>query len=1127
MKKNRVGSCPNRHCLQKICRIMKLSALLLLFFALTLTANTTDAQQRLRDLSLENATILDVFRAIEAQSDFGFFFKDDQMDMQKRYSLNLEDASIEETLAQVFSDNEYSYQIIGDNVVVMGKDALSTSALSLTNLQQQGKTVTGTVRDASGQTIPGASILIKGTTVGTISNMDGKFTLSGVPEDATLQFSFVGMNSVEVSAADKTTFDIVLKEETLGLDEVVVVGYGAQKKVNLTGSVAKVDGDAIAKISNPNTSKALQGLANGITVIDRGGAPGGDDPQIFIRGVGTTGNANPLILVDGIEMSLSNVPSADIENVSVLKDAASSAIYGSRAAHGVILVTTKRGKKGKMRVSYDGYVGVQDRAIKPEAVGAREYMEMVNEASINKGNSSIFTEEAISITESGADPYGHAYVVYPDEIYNANYITEHTLKVTGGTDEGKYLLSLNYLDQPGLTENTSYERYNMRLNTDFKIGKRLNVGADIQFRHMDREWPGGLGSALASAWSMVPTTPVRYQNGNYSLDDQNNNPVAALDPSVIGTQEYTKDEVYLQLKTDYKILDGLSVKGVAAVNGGWTMDKNHNRTHKFYDGNDNYVNTWNPQNSVWDRRITGYQVTLRALAIYNKTFNDARALDILAGAEQISHRSHYLTGSRSNLISDDMPYISLGDSEYQYAYSDIQRSGYYPVQYGLNSFFGRVNYGYKERYLFEANVRKDGSSRFAKGNKWGVFPSVSAAWRLSQEGFMADLSFISNLKLRASWGQMGNERIGEFKYASQYSVEDNVMNGNLVTGVTQYDMANSDITWETVELSNIGIDFSLFNGKFFGEMEYYRKDTRDILLTLGIPSYIGLGAPEQNAGVVRNSGFETLLGYRKTQGDFKFTTSFNFSYNKNEWIDRASDDEYIDGWKMQKEGSALDTYYIFRTDGLIADEDALTEYKRNLTEDPRGLSSLKPGDIKFVDVTGDGKIDKDDREIYHSNIPRFTIGYNFNAEYRGFDLSLFFQGAMGANTYIYGEWYEGPSYGAFTGVHFRDRWTPENENTNASVPRLEAASGRNFTKYNDFFLTKNNYLRLKNIQLGYNLPTNILQNINIEKARIYVSGSNLFTISSLDQGLDPESFDGRVRSYPTTKVISLGVNVTF
>ncbi|MBS2210687.1 TonB-dependent receptor [Carboxylicivirga mesophila] len=1102
---------------------MRLTMLFLIVSFMHVAASSYSQSKNSITLKLKNATVEEALKMIQNNSGIDIFFQSEMIPKETKVDLNAESSSIGEIMDAVLKHTDLTYRMIDENIVIVPK-----TSSDIKPIQQDAIVITGKVMDVNGEPLPGVNVFEKAnTTHGVITGIDGTYSIKLSVREAVLTFSYIGFEEQSIVVGDRTQLDITLIEETTGLDEVVVVGYGAQKKVNLTGSVAKVDGDAIAKVSNPNTSKSLQGLANGITVIDRGGAPGGDDPQIFIRGVGTTGNSNPLILVDGVEMSLSDVPSADIENVSVLKDAASSAIYGSRAAHGVILVTTKRGKEGKMRVSYDGYVGVQDRAVKPKAVGAREYMEMVNEASVNKGNSPIFSEEDITITESGSDPYGHPYVVYPDEIYNANYITEHTIKVSGGTEEGKYLLSLNYLDQPGLTDNTSFKRYNMRLNTDFKIGQRMDVGADIQYRHMEREWPGGLGSAQKTAWSMVPTTPVQYENGNYALDDQNNNPVAYLDPSVIGTQNYNRDEVYAQLKASYELLEGLSVKGVAAVNGGWTMDKNHNRTHKFFDENDNYVNTWNPQSSVWDRRITSYQVTLRALANYTKNFNGVHDLNILAGAEQISHRSHYLTGSRSNLISDDMPYISLGDSEYQYVYSDIQRNGYYPVKYGLNSFFGRVNYGYKERYLVEANVRRDGSSRFAEGNKWGVFPSVSAAWRISQEEFMTSADFITNLKLRASWGQMGNERIGEFKYLPQYAVEDNVMNGNLVTGVTQYDMANSDISWETVELSNIGLDFSLFNGKLFGELEYYRKDTRDILLTLGIPTYIGLGAPEQNAGVVRNSGFETLLGYRKSHGDFRFTTTFNFSYNKNEWIDRASDDEFIDGWKMQKEGHALDAYYIFRTDGLIANEEELAEYKSSFTEDPRGINGLKPGDIKFVDVNGDGAIDKDDRQILHSNIPRFTFGYNFNAEYKGFDLSLFFQGATGANTYIYGEWYEGPSYGAFTGIHFRDRWTPENENPNASIPRLEAASDRNFTKYNDFFLTKNNYLRLKNAQLGYNLPSGILEKVNIEKARIYVSGTNLFTISNLDQGLDPESFDGRVRSYPTTKIISLGMNVTF
>jgi TonB-linked SusC/RagA family outer membrane protein len=429
--------------------------------------------------------------------------------------------------------------------------------------------------------------------------------------------------------------------------------------------------------------------------------------------------------------------------------------------------------------------------------------------------------------------------------------------------------------------------------------------------------------------------------------------------------------------------------------------------------------------------------------------------------------------------------------------------------------------------LLEANIRTDGSSRFAQGNKWGVFPSVSAGWRLSEEAFLKDISFINNLKLRASWGQTGNERIGEFLYLSQYGTENVIMNGQIVSGVRQSQMPNQAITWETAELTDIGLDFAFLGNSIFGELDYYSKDTKDILLNLAIPQFIGLSAPPQNAGIVRNSGVEVMLGYRKTEGNFTFSVSGNLAYNNNQWVDRAGDDANISGWTIQKEGSPLNAFYIYQADRLFANDQELSEYQAKYAADPRGMSVLKAGDVRLVDTNGDNTINPDDRQIFHPNIPNFTYGLTFNAEYKGFDLSVFFQGTSGANRMFNGEWYEGPSYETFAGLHFRDRWTIENQNGNASIPRLTAADSKNINTYNTFFLKDVSYLRLKNVQLGYTIPSGITNKIKLDRVRLYISGSNLLTFSGLDQGLDPENNSGRPTDFPLLKIINLGLNINF
>ena len=1058
----------------------------------------------------------EVLNEVENELQYSVIYKKDEVNEAKLINQRFENATLEEVLSAVL-DKGLDFKIEGKMIVITR--AQRGSAGKVAGTQQNRKTVSGVVRDEQGVPVIGANVLEKGTSNGTITDMDGRYTLQ-VAEGATLQISYIGYGTKEMKVAGQSSIDVQLAEDSEALSEVVVVGYGVQRKVTTSGAVTKLEGDDINKMTVVNATKALQGLSSGITVVDRGGAPGSDDPEIYLRGVGTTGNAKPLILVDGIEMSLSQVPASEIENISVLKDAASASIYGSRAAHGVILVTTKRGKEGKLTVSYNGTIGFQDRAVKPKGVSAREYMEMVNESLLNAGSALKYTEDDILATENGSDPYHHVYNDWLGEVYKPAYITQHTLSMNGGTETSRYLLSFDYLDQPGLTDNTNYKRYNYRVNTDFNIGKMIKLSSDVTYRHIDRLWPEGLGTAQSDVWSMQPTSPIRYENGDYALDKQNRNAVSVLDMDVVGEDEYDMDALYGQLKLDFEPIKDLVFTGMASLNGSWDRRKVHYKNHKYYNEDGVMVTQRNNPNSVADTRNNDYQLTLRFLANYKKKFNEKHDFAVLYGMERISYRNYYSFAQRKDLISDELPDVSLGSASSQFAEG-------YPTMWGINSFFGRINYGYMDKYLVEANVRADGSSRFAKGNKWGVFPSFSAAWRLSEEGFIKDLNFFDNLKLRASWGQTGNERIDEFMYLPQFGTENVIMNGQLVTAIRQTQMANPDVTWETVEQTNVGLDFSFLNNSIYGELDWYSKDTKDILLALGIPHFIGLDAPEQNAGVVRNSGFEAMLGFRKKLGEVNFSASVNVSYNKNRWIDRGGDDTNIDGWTIQALDSPLNAFYIYEADGLIANDQELAEYKAKYKEDPRGMSVLKAGDVKLVDVNGDGTIDPDDRQIYNSNIPKFIYGINLSAEWKGFDLSLLFQGSSGSNRFLYGEFIEGPSYEAFTGIHFRDRWTETNQSADASMPRLEAANNRNMSTYNTFFMQNSSYLRLKNAQLGYTFSSNVTDKLRIQRLRLYLSGSNLFTISSLFQGLDPEGNDGRISDFPVLRIINFGVNIVF
>lgn len=1061
------------------------------------------------NLNLKNATVKELFREIEKQTSYRFSYRDIEINNKGGITISGQGKELKEVLTNELAKQQLSYTVSGNKIIVSPAKKEATST--------KDKKVTGKVVDAKGEPVIGATIMEKGTTNGTITDFDGNFTLN-VSDNSMLEVSYVGYQTQSVKAIFGKNLAVTLREDTELLDEVVVVGYGTQKKVNLTGAVNQVSGKEVKKITTPNTVKSLQGMSPGLTIIDNGGAPGNDSPTIFLRGIGTPNDSSPLILVDGVEMSLSSIPSSDIESISVLKDAASASIYGARAAHGVILVTTKRAKDNRFTISYDGYVGLQDRTTKPKAVSAIEYYSMVNEAAYNIGKTDpVFDLQEV---ENGKLPY----VVWPNEFFKTSYIQEHTLTVSGGMEKGKYLLSLNALDQPGIVDDTNYNRYNLRMNTDFTLFDRLKIGADIQLTHLCRENAAGLyfqeyREALNNIWGMSPSTPIFYENGYYALGSEKTNPIAQANKNVTGLDRYTSDTYYVGFNAVYDTNFGLSFHGFAGVNGEFTRNKEFDKQYDFYDESGYYYYSFNKGSFVYDTRNTNYQMTLRAMLQYEKAFKKNN-LKFIIGAEQITSRSDWNRSGRKGLISTELPEVSLGDSEFQYADGNLSK-------WGLNSYFGRLNYDYAGKYLFEANVRMDGSSRFAKGNKWGTFPSFSAAWRISEENFMDNLNFISNLKVRGSWGRMGNERIGLFRYLSQYGTSSGVYGGGLSSMVYQSDIANSNITWETVESSNIGLDISVLSDKLYGSFDFYVKNTKDILMTLPIPIYTGLNPSEINAGVVKNSGFESIIGYRNRFGEFNFDSNVSFSYNKNEWVDRNGDDCNISGSTINKLGEALNSYYVYKTDGLIANKEDLEAYKKQIKKDPRGIDNVMEGDIKFVDLDGDGEITADDdRYIVHPNIPIMAFSLNLKAEYKGFDLSMFFQGTAGGNTFLGNNFFEGPSFESFTSDIFRDRWSYDNQVADASLPRLRLADNFNSDQTNDFYIVTNNYLRMKNLQLGYTFPKSIIKTRFISNLRLYINATNLFTIKSsrLPSGYDPETSG---YGYPPVSVYSFGVNLQF
>lgn len=988
-----------------------------------------------------------------------------------------------------------------------------TLSLMMNFAVAQNLKVSGIVSDDAGVPIIGAIVSVDGTAAAVQTDLDGYYTLSNVPSNAVLNATYVGMKAMKQNVDGKTTINFELKRDIHDIDEIVIVGYGAQKRTSLTSSISTVDADELMQVPVSNTTLALQGRAPGLTIINNGGSPGNESFDIFIRGIGTTGDTSPLILVDGIEGNLADLSPSDIENISVLKDAASAAIYGSRAAHGVILVTTKRGVEGKPVVSYTGNVGIQMRAVVPEAVSAGEYYSMVNESAINEGYDALYSPEFIKSAEQGLE----TYVNYPDELYTPTIMQDHALAITGGNEKGKYRVSLGMVDQPAIVANNSYQRYNLRVNTDIKLGEYFTTSLDAQVIHSDRTEAsdGQYSSVYSNVWGQNPSSPVMWDNGTYALDDTKCNPIAFTDSDLVGYNSNTYDSYLANLSLGYDSKFGLKANASVIAEGGFSRNKTLYKEVSFYDEFGNFVKMENEDSQVGDSRASSYDLTLRGIITYDKTFGKS-TFSALVGAEQRAARSSSVTAQRKGLISTSVPQVSLGDADRQYAYGSES-------MYGMSSYFARLRYEYDNKYMIEANFRADGSSNFAPGNKWGYFPAFSGAWRISQESFMEDVTWLSDLKLRASWGQLGNERVGAFQYVSTLSTSSWMFNDKKTSTVWQAAMANPDMTWETTETFDVGLEFSFLNNSLYGELDYYDKYTRDILMDLPIPSYNGLTAPTINAGVIRNSGVEVTLGYRKIQGEFTFDVSGNFSYNKNEWVDRNGDDININGSTINQLGSPLNAYYTYMTDGLLANEAELEEYKSQYSEIPGGFTDVYPGDVRYVDLNGDGKVTTDDRYLVHPNIPTMYFSLNLNANYKGFDFSAFFQGTAGGNVYLSGLYTEGPSFQNFTSVFFRDRWTPENENGDAAVARLKLATQNGG---GDFYIRSNDYIRLKNAQIGYTFTDSVIKSKAIKSLRVYISGTNLFTITAADlpQGYDPEGTTG---AYPLTSVISLGANIQF
>ncbi|MDO4179993.1 MAG: TonB-dependent receptor [Bacteroidales bacterium] len=995
---------------------------------------------------------------------------------------------------------------------------------------QQNVAVSGTVKDVNGEPIIGASVVVKGTTNGTITDFDGNFTLEASAK-GTLVVSYIGYKTQEVVINGQRSLNITLKEDTEVLDEVVVVGYGTQKKATLTGSVSSIGGEDLKKVSTANLTNTLAGKTAGVIANTRSGEPGADDATILIRGKGTTGDTSPLIVVDGIaDRSFGRLNPEDIESISVLKDA-SAAIYGARAANGVILVTTKRGKEGKVKVNYSGNVSFSQPTRVPEMLNAYQYATYVNEFDAAQGNALTYPETAIAKILDGSDQINYPDTNWWKEVArNWATNTEHSLSVSGGNEKMSFYTSAQYMYQDVIYKNSpqNYNQYQFSTNLDAHITKAIHFSFDILGRQaVDSRGVYTTEDLFGYFLTTSPMAAPYYPNGLLRIghDGMTNNAVLMVS-DIPGTSKSTYNTLNLKPKVRIDldvITPGLYVEGYAAMDYSFNRNKTQRAPYDIYSykaDTDEYVNQREGTGavSVGTWQSTSSNITLNARIGYSHLFEGGHKVDAFVAYEQCKYDYEYLYGYRTNFISSALPDLDFGSTD-----KKDQSNGGNSNETARQNWFGRINYGYKDRYLAEVTLRYDGSMNFAPGHRWGLFPAFSAGWVVSEENFFEPLrDAVSFLKLKGSWGMMGNDAISAYQYLSMYGFNgsQHAVFGTSYTpvqGIYETVTANPLVTWETAKTWNIGLSTQFLGGKFGLDIDYFQSNRSDILATrnASVPTYSGLSLPAENIGKVKNSGFETVLSYHDRKGDFEYGVTGNVTYAKNKVVYM---DEAVNTPEWQRTtGHPIDGAIYYVATGIYQTQEEIDATPH--------LWGTKVGDLIYQDTNGDGNITWDDAvRRDKSATPKWIFGLTLNGSWKGFDVNAFFQGQADAEILVQ------PTMNMAT-EFYEGRWCESNtaeQNAAAKWPRAfmkeSQVDGRN-SYSSTWWLRDASFVRLKSLEVGYTFPKQTLSSIGLEALRLYVNGNNLFTIDSV--GLfDPEMTNG-VKGYSLQRTWTVGVNVTF
>lgn len=1105
----------------KILRIMKIAAVLVFVLSFHAFANSYGQTIKI-NLSMENASFREIIERLEKESGYYVVVKYNQTLLDKKVNADFKNATVTDILDDLLKDTGLGYKIVDRYIAISSLSELKTVA-------QQQKVISGKITDSSGASLPGVSVVVKGTTTGVITDNNGTYSLSNVPENATLQFSFVGMKMQEIVVGNKTAINVTLAEEAVGIEEVVAIGYGTRKKETLTGAISKVDGKDLKVSPSPNLSSSLGGKIPGIVSVNSSGQPGEDGSKLLIRGLGTLGNNNPLIIVDGIDVgSIDRLDPNDIESLSVLKDA-SAAIYGSKAANGVIIVTTKRGSKGKAKIEYGYNLGLGQPTMKPQMANSYEYNKYLNAYYVaNSESDKQMSDGDLEKLKTGSDPDN--YFANTDwwrtVVRNYAPIQRHTASIRGGTDELKYFASVGHLDQQSVFKNGAdgFKQSNYRANLDWQLNKYVKFGINLSGRFDDKTKQN---TDMRDIWWMAqainPRFPAYFSNGlPWEGKEDGWNPVMMVsDAGGTNVNKTNSNQNMVTYEVKIPWIEGLSVDGWYSLDKAQSNSRRQQYPWTVY-GRKNAEGVYPPSIA---KRLAQISLTEGADWNTSQTFNTkinfARKfglhdINVFVAYEQNKYESKWLSAYRNDLISTNSDaQLFMGSQIGQVADGSA---------YNMNrqNYFSRLSYNYSGKYYLDATFRRDGSPIFPANKRFGNFPGISASWRISEEKFIKNNApYINNLKLRASWGQLGNDRVAEYQYLTAYNYTDAqvFMGGanNLLPAFYPGVNANPNITWEVAENKNIGLDASFLDRLIEVEFDVYRNSRKNILIprNASIPDYVGLSLPNENLGKMRNQGFELLLTHSKKIGDFNYSISGNYSYNTNTVVD-IDETPNVEEWQ-KRTGKPFGAELYYKTEGLYTPGDITN------TNLPK-YGGAKAGDIKVLDYNSDGKIDGNDRVRMDKSldVPRVMYGFSIKASYKAFDINMVFQGAE--KVYRYLGTADIGIRGNFLKDYYTNYWSEATQDA-----RWPKANPNTFgsTNNNDFFVLPAGYLRLKSMELGFNVPKTILQKTYIEGVRFYFSGSNLFLIYNKLKYFDPELAEARGYYYPQQRIFNFGVNVSF